>query len=158
MTSYWARERLKSPASRLFTQSFIQTQIKETSKFRVTGLCAGNSPGTGEFPAQMASNAENVSIWWRHHGIRSNSLVLFIFIYSHITLFIMLCSRLVIFDFINIRQCYSTNIGIITQLRRFSWLLLSCIFNRSDSYLTNSFQATSNDGWGLVSLRAKVLL
>ena len=28
---------------------------------------AGNSPVTGEFPAQMASNAENVSIWWRHH-------------------------------------------------------------------------------------------
>ena len=26
------------------------------------------SPETGEFPAQMASNAENVSIWWRHHG------------------------------------------------------------------------------------------
>ena len=26
----------------------------------------GNSPGTGEFPAQKASNAENVSIWWRH--------------------------------------------------------------------------------------------
>ena len=24
--------------------------------------------GTGEFPAQMANNAENVSIWWRHHG------------------------------------------------------------------------------------------
>ena len=21
----------------------------------------------GEFPAQMVSNAENVSIWWRHH-------------------------------------------------------------------------------------------
>ena len=42
---------------------------KETSKLCVTGLCAGNSPGTGEFPAQMASSAENVSIWWRHHGI-----------------------------------------------------------------------------------------
>ena len=41
---------------------------KKTSKLRVTGLCAGNSPGTGEFPAQMASYAENVSIWWRHHG------------------------------------------------------------------------------------------
>ena len=39
------------------------------SKLHVTGLCAGNSPETGEFPAQMASNAENVSIWWRHHGI-----------------------------------------------------------------------------------------
>ena len=40
---------------------------KQTSKLPVTGLCAGNSPGTGEFPAQMASYAENVSIWWRHH-------------------------------------------------------------------------------------------
>ena len=40
---------------------------KKTSKLRVTGLCAGNSPETREFPAQMASNAENVSIWWRHH-------------------------------------------------------------------------------------------
>ena len=33
----------------------------------LTGLCAGNLPWTSEFPAQMASNAENVSIWWRHH-------------------------------------------------------------------------------------------
>ena len=40
---------------------------KKTSKLPVTGLCAGNSPGTGEFPAQMANNAENVLIWWRHH-------------------------------------------------------------------------------------------
>ena len=30
-------------------------------------LC-GNSPVTGEFPAQKASNAGNVSIWLRHHG------------------------------------------------------------------------------------------
>ena len=35
---------------------------QQTSKLRVTGLCAGNSPGTGEFHAQMASKAENVSI------------------------------------------------------------------------------------------------
>ena len=28
------------------------------SKLRVTGLCEGNSPGTGEFPAQRARNAE----------------------------------------------------------------------------------------------------
>ena len=34
---------------------------------RGTGLSAGNSPLTGEFPAQMASDAENVSISWRHH-------------------------------------------------------------------------------------------
>ena len=46
----------------------FRRRSKKTSKLRVTGLCVGNSPGTGEFPAQMASNAENVSIWWRHHG------------------------------------------------------------------------------------------
>ena len=40
---------------------------KKTSKLCVTGLCSGDSQGPGEFPAQRASNAENVSIWWRHH-------------------------------------------------------------------------------------------
>ena len=45
----------------------LRRRSKKTSQLRVTGLCVGNSPGTGEFPAQMASNAENVSIWWRHH-------------------------------------------------------------------------------------------
>ena len=66
LTSKWAQWRLKSPASRLCI--FVQTQIKEVSKLRVTGLCEGNSPVTGEFPAQRASNAENISIWWRYHG------------------------------------------------------------------------------------------
>ena len=41
---------------------------KKTSKPRVTGLCEGNSPVTGEFPAQKSSNAENVSIWLSHHA------------------------------------------------------------------------------------------
>ena len=40
---------------------------EKTSKLRTTGLCDGNSPVTGEFPAQKASNAEDVSTWWRHH-------------------------------------------------------------------------------------------
>ena len=52
----------------------FRRKSKKTSKLRVTGLCAGNSPGTGEFSAQMASYAENVSIWWRHHA--KDSLVL----------------------------------------------------------------------------------
>ena len=45
----------------------FRRKSKKTSKLRAIGICAGNSPGTGEFPAQMVSNAENVSIWWRHH-------------------------------------------------------------------------------------------
>ena len=45
------------------TQPFIQAQIKENSKApRHRPLCAGNSQVTGEFPAQMASNAENVPL------------------------------------------------------------------------------------------------
>ena len=50
----------------------LRRRSKETSKLRVTGLYEGNSPVTGEFPAQRASNAENVSIWWRHHEISSD--------------------------------------------------------------------------------------
>ena len=50
----------------------FRRRSKKTSKLRVTGLCVGNSPGTGEFPTQMASKAENVSIWWRHHEINSD--------------------------------------------------------------------------------------
>ena len=56
------------PHDCLFNRLFGR-RSKKISKLRVTGLCAGNSPGTGEFPAQRASNAENVSIWWRHHDL-----------------------------------------------------------------------------------------
>ena len=52
--------------------SLFGRRSKKTSKLRVTGLRAGNSPVTGEFPAQMARNAENVSIWWRHHAYIPN--------------------------------------------------------------------------------------
>ena len=48
--------------NRLFSR-----RSKKTSQLRVTGLCVGKSPVTGEFPAQMVSNAENGSIWRRHH-------------------------------------------------------------------------------------------
>ena len=47
----------------------FRRRSKKTSKLRVTGLCVGNSPVTGEFPAQMASNVENVSFRWRLHVI-----------------------------------------------------------------------------------------
>ena len=48
---------------------WFRCRSKKTSKFRVTGLCMGNSPVTSEFPTQKASNTENVSIWWHHHKI-----------------------------------------------------------------------------------------
>ena len=45
----------------------FRRRSKKTPKLHVTGLCEGNSPVTGEFPAHRTSNAINFSIWWRHH-------------------------------------------------------------------------------------------
>ena len=59
------------PHDCLLNRSF-RRRSKKTTKLCVTGLCTGNSPVTGEFPAQTASNAENVSIWWRHHVVRAS--------------------------------------------------------------------------------------
>ena len=56
-----------------FLNRLFRRRSNKISKLRVTGLCAWNSPETGEFPAQMASNAENVSIWWRHHVLRHHA-------------------------------------------------------------------------------------
>ena len=53
----------------VYSTVYSRRKSKKTSKIRVTGLCAGISPVTGEIPAQRASNAENVSIWWRHHWL-----------------------------------------------------------------------------------------
>ena len=56
----------QSPTSPLIALLLVQAQIKENIKaprhwpLRVTG----------EFPAQKASNAENISIWWRHQDMR----------------------------------------------------------------------------------------
>ena len=67
MTSSWARLRLKSPASLVFTQPFIPTQIKENSKApRHWPLC-------GEFtmdrwiPHTNGQLCGKRSIWWSHH-------------------------------------------------------------------------------------------
>ena len=58
----------------LFTQPFIQAKIKKDIKDpRHWPLC-GEFTGGCEFPAQMASNAENVG--WRHHVL----LILCVFV------------------------------------------------------------------------------
>ena len=53
----------------IYSTVYSRRSSKKTSKLRVTGLCEGNSPVTGEFLSQRASNAENGSIWWRHHVV-----------------------------------------------------------------------------------------
>ena len=46
---------------------------KKISKFRFTGLSDGNPSVTVGFASQRASNAENVSIWRRHHVISTTA-------------------------------------------------------------------------------------
>ena len=64
VTSQWARWRLDCLLNRLFRRI-----SKKTAKLGVIGLCEGNPAVIGGFPSQRASNAENVSIWWRHHEL-----------------------------------------------------------------------------------------
>ena len=56
----------------IYSTVYSKSRSKETSKPHVTGICAGDSPLAGELPAQMASNEEYVSIWWRHHALKKS--------------------------------------------------------------------------------------
>ena len=59
--------RLQSPTSRLFTQPFIQAEIKESIEApRHWPLC-GEFTGDRWIPRTKASNAETIFIWWRHN-------------------------------------------------------------------------------------------
>ena len=68
MTSLWAWWRLKSLSSRLFTQPFIQAQTKKNIKSPRHWPLWREFTVDRELPAQRASTAENVSIWWRYHA------------------------------------------------------------------------------------------
>ena len=75
----WAPERFNSPLQwhhngcdgisnhqphHYLLNHLFRHRSKKTSKLHITG----QQPVTVEFPAQMASNVENVSIWWHHHA------------------------------------------------------------------------------------------
>ena len=53
----------------------LRRRSKKISKLRLTGICEGNPSVTGGFLSQRASNAKNVSIWWRHHVFGSLDLI-----------------------------------------------------------------------------------
>ena len=70
MTTHYSIVIPSAMASQITGVSIVCSAVcrsKKTSKFSVTGLCEGNPLVSGGFPSQRASNAENVSIWWRHH-------------------------------------------------------------------------------------------
>ena len=54
----------------------------KTSKLRVTGLCAGNSSGTDEFPRKWPVTRKMFSIWWRHHDETTRNSEILLMKYS----------------------------------------------------------------------------
>ena len=72
----WWRENIPGIPSVCATRNFTYLHycdiIMGTMASQITSLTivySTDSLVTGEFPAQRASNAENVSIWWRHHVV-----------------------------------------------------------------------------------------
>ena len=80
---------------------------QKTTKLCVTGLCEGTPPMTGGFPSQEANDAENVSIWWRHHGMRiiSSDLISFVVLWPRIIVVYILI-------FILMGRCFCGNAKI----------------------------------------------
>ena len=62
---------MSAMASQITSVSIVCSAVglgTENIKTRHWSLC-GEFTGVGEFLAQKAKNAENVSIWWRHHDM-----------------------------------------------------------------------------------------
>ena len=85
----------------VYSTVYSRSRSKKISKLRVTDLCAGNSPVTGEFPAQTASNAEvfpfddvimtcaslhihtsTTSLRWRHNDPIASQITSLTVVYS----------------------------------------------------------------------------
>ena len=58
-------------ASQITSLTIVYSTIysdPDQRKLQSSASLAFVTRGTGEFPPQMASNTENVSIWWHHHA------------------------------------------------------------------------------------------
>ena len=72
---YYSDVTMSATASQITSISTLCSAVcsgahqRKPSKLRVTGLYEGNQSVTGGFPPQRANNAENISIWWRHHHV-----------------------------------------------------------------------------------------
>ena len=53
----------------VYTTVYWGADQKEHQSSALLAFVQGIHRWPGEFPAQRASNAENVSIWWSHHDL-----------------------------------------------------------------------------------------
>ena len=88
VTLQWAPWRLKSPTSRLFVEPFVQGHIEEHLNAPRHWSLWGEPTGQ-----QWTSDAENVSIWWRHHENKNFYKQIVLFVSQRMDV-ILLCSML----------------------------------------------------------------
>ena len=74
VASQWVQWRLKSPAYRLLAQLLVHAQMAENIKAWRYWPLWEESTGDRWITSQMASNAEYVSIWWRHHEVMQHGI------------------------------------------------------------------------------------
>ena len=69
---------MSAVASQITSVSIVCSTVGSCPKQRIYQSFESLAFVTGEFPAQMASDAENISIWWRHHvyGIDVNEAMI----------------------------------------------------------------------------------
>ena len=70
VTSYWAGESQITNLMNVYSTLYSDADQRNIKVPRHWPLCGDF---TGEFPTRRDNNAENVSIWWRHH-VKVNSL------------------------------------------------------------------------------------
>ena len=86
----------------------LRRRWTKTWKICVTCLCEGNSPVTGEFPAQKAINADNVPISWRHHTwMLPVTTKLLEKLHWDITSFVIYCSACELHEHVSISNAHA---------------------------------------------------
>ena len=99
----------------------------------------GTFTGVGEFPAQRASNAENGSIWWRHHGVRISVKLLFIeiiFPRRIFLLFIRLEKKMICMSVLN--ECYPNQNHTFYSINIVNILILAVYLKLMHGWLITS--------------------
>ena len=129
---------------RVYSSIYSRRRSKIKWKLRVTGPSEGNSTVAVEFPAQMARNVENVSIWWRHHGLYQTEAVRWDDVLSRGILYTNTAVLILNTELI---------ISIIIHVISPQWLLfhfvlvVKCLRNRSHEYVLNSRKSWKSLVW-----------
>ena len=111
------------------------TASKEISKLCVTGLCEENSPVTGEFPAQRASNGKcfqlmrsswiyKLVLWCSHHVEA-----------CHFCGILECCITNLLEFFVNVRSCFDN--GFLTIELRFICTFHNLIYERRPNIISS---------------------